>query len=338
MRLHLVWTALATLWAAPALAQAPQGCASEGRISFVCLDGPEDLVAIPGTDWVLASALRGEGGLNLIHRRERTVRRAYPLTAPAHDRSAYPGCPGPPDAARAKSVTHGLSLQAAGRGVFTLYAVLHGERESVEVFRLDARRRTPVVTWIGCVPAPPRTWLNAVAALPKGGFVVTNFETGEPRDLSAPPKPLPQGRDTGEAWEWSRAAGWAKVPRSEAAGPNGIEVSRDGKVLYMAAYIDEQLVRISRGAAAPKRDAVRLGFRVDNLRWGPDGRLYAAGRTDKVVTVARIDPASLRSEVVVELPITPGLANGTVALPVGDELWIGSPVSNRVAILPRGGR
>ena len=60
--------------------------------------------------------------------------------------------------------THGLSLRPGKKSVHTLFAVHHGSRESVEK-ELDARQPGPMLTWVGCVVAPEKMNLNAVAAL-----------------------------------------------------------------------------------------------------------------------------------------------------------------------------
>ena len=39
--------------------QAPAGCGPAGNVQFVCgQDAPEDLVLVPGSDWVIASGFR----------------------------------------------------------------------------------------------------------------------------------------------------------------------------------------------------------------------------------------------------------------------------------------
>jgi sugar lactone lactonase YvrE len=69
------------------------------------------------------------------------------------------------------------------------------------------------------------------------------------------------GEKNGELWEWHTASGWKKVPGSDAAGANGLEMSADGKTLYVAAWGSQSFFRLSRGAATPKRDEIPLGFR-----------------------------------------------------------------------------
>ncbi len=131
----------------------PAPCNPAGA-EYVCGQlAPEDLVVVPGGEWVVASSYGGNGGIKLINTRDRTTTNAYP-TAESKDRldaKTYDACPGPPDAAdKAKFTTHGLALRAGRNSLHTLYAVHHGGRESIEVFELDARAKPPTLTWIGC--------------------------------------------------------------------------------------------------------------------------------------------------------------------------------------------
>ena len=230
--------------------------------STVCgLEAPEDLVVLPGDDWVVAGAYAGRGGIYLIRARDRSKVFAYP-TANAPDRfdtKTYgSACPGPPDSAtKATFRTHGLSLVAGPNSVHRLYAVLHGGRESVEVFELDARQPTPTIAWIGCAIAPDPIGLNSVRGLRDGGFVATNFlaRAGAP-DIKA----VMAGERNGEVWEWHAASGWQKVSGTEAAGANGVEMSQDERALYVAvmgrAVPVPRLARL--GCARAPRRAVRL--------------------------------------------------------------------------------
>jgi hypothetical protein len=147
-------------------------------MQFVCKQqGPEDVIVVPGSQWVLASAYEGTGGVTLIKVSDRTSIVAYPSAAAKSrfDSKAFAGCPGPPDTAKGKFLTHGLSLQAGKNAVHRLLVVAHGGRESVEVFELDARPATPVLTWLGCAVAPDPVGLNSVRWLADGGFIATNF-------------------------------------------------------------------------------------------------------------------------------------------------------------------
>ena len=332
-------TALTVDLPAQAPAAAPPPCTPAGDVRFVCgLQAPEDLVVVPGGQWVVAGAYAGTGGVYLIKASDRAVTRVYPGGAERFDNKTYAACPGVPDAGtKAKFQTHGLYLLAGSGSVHRLFVVLHGGRESVEVFEVDARQTTPAVTWIGCAVAPPKVGLNSVRGLPDGGFIATNFL--EPGGFGGPAmKAMMSGEKNGELWEWHPGGQWQKLANSEAAGANGLELSEDGRTLYVAAWGSQSFFKLSRGQAKPDRQEIPLGFRVDNIRWAGDGSILAAGQggtgTDQASIVVKINPATLAVREVLRHPNTPAFGAGTVAVEVGKELWVGSFRGDRLAIFP----
>lgn len=309
-------------------------CTPVGDIQFVCnLVSPEDLAVVPGSQWVITSGNREGGRLHLVNVRDKTTTVLFPTSGrnERFDDVTYPTCPGPlaletPDAFRA----HGLYLKPGPGNVHTLYVVHHGTRESIEVFELATEARPPALTWIGCAPALSTLVFNSVVALPEGGFAATS------------------GR-TGDVWQYQTATGWRRVPGSEDTAPNGLEISRDGRWLYIAGWAEEKLTRISRGQTTVQKDVVKLGFRPDNLRLSPDGTaLFAAGHSDKdgrsivepreplreTSNVARIDPQTLEFRRIFQHPAMEGFVASTTAVQIGDQLWLGSQRGERVAYLP----
>ena len=317
--------------AAPAAAQ----CDADGDIEFVCGPvSPEDLYAIPDSPWIIVSSMVDGGNLYVTDTRDHRSRVLYPTATsqPRPDTDMYGACPGP--LAR-EFRPHGINLREENDGRHTLYVVGHGARESVEVFEIDARAATPTATWIGCVVAPDGTGLNSVAALPDNGFVATNFQ-----------------RPEGELWEWQPASGWAKVPGSETSGPNGVEASADGQWLFVGGWGTQSLIRLSRGRTPVEVDAADVGFHIDNVRFAPDGSLLAAGHVgatpDAIFAclrerecdgvrsrVARVDVRTLAVDDLVSYPPNDTFILGTVALEVGDELWMGGIAgSDRIVRFP----
>jgi sugar lactone lactonase YvrE len=323
------------------LQQAPAPCNPAGNVQFVCgQEAPEDLVVLPGSEWVIASDFGGKGGIRLINTRDLTTNMAYPSPTAKEklDAKTYDSCPGAPDAAEKASFrTHGLALRAGRNSSHTLYAVHHGNRESVEVFEVDARAKTPTLTWIGCSVAPEPIGLNEVVPLPDGGFAATNFlaHSGPGADRTK----MMAGEKNGEIWEWHTGKGWKIIPGSEAAGANGLEVSKDGKWLYVAAWGSQSFYRLSRAQTPPKRDEIPLGFRVDNIRWAADGSLLAAGQggvapASQTTNIVKIDPNTLKVQELVRQPNLDVFGSGTVAVEVGKELWVGSFRGDRIARFP----
>jgi hypothetical protein len=319
-----------SLRAQPPPAPPPPPCTPGADV--VCgQHGPEDLVAL-GPQWVLASAFDGTGGGPIVRVSDRTGMTVYPA-ANAKDRpdtKTYPACPGPPS--KDRFTTHGVYVQPGSGPVYKIMVVGHGAREAIEVFDDDTAPATPVATWIGCVVAPDPIGLNSVRGLPDGGFITTNFlPRGGTQEATAK---MLGGEKNGELWEWHTASGWQKVPGSEAAGANGVELSDDGKTLYVAAWGTQSFFRLSRGETPPKRDEVPLGFRVDNIHWARDGSLWAVGQGTQLWKAVKIDPKTLAVREVVSVPDNPGFNAGTVVLEVGKSLWVGSFRGNRIAIVP----
>jgi hypothetical protein len=294
---------------------------------YICgQQGPEDLVAM-GADWAVASAFSGTGGVTLIRTRDRMSYTAYPAAGAReqHDAAAYPGCPGPP---RGAFTTHGLYVAPGEGPVHRLFVVGHGARESIEIFTVGTSTDTPAITWIGCVIAPDPIGLNSVRGLPDGGFFTTNFN---PRGTQM--QTMMNGTRNGELWEWHAASGWQKVPGSEASGANGVELSDDGQTLYVAAWGSQSFFTLSRGANPPVREEIPLGFRIDNIHWARDGRLLGVGQVNQDWQIVLIDPDTLEVEQISSQPASAAFGGGTVALEVGDSLWVGSYSGDRIAVI-----
>lgn len=330
---------------------APSSCAPIGELRFVCgPEGPEDLVAIPQTPWLVSSAMAGAGGIYVIDTSKNTSTKVFPTASSAErlDAGTYASCPGPLQGAdRASFVTHGLYLKRGPRTTHTLYAVHHGGRESIEVFAFAAGTAPPAVTWIGCVVAPDPIGLNAVVALPEGGFAATNFDPRPPTGTASAgvSAKVLSGARNGEVWEWHPKTGWAKVPGSESSGANGLELSADGKWYYVAQWGKRAFMRLSRGKTPIERQEMSVGFRVDNLRWSRDGKtLLAAGQEQAlselrqggapVSVIGRIDPRAMTYEEIARRPVPQGLFAATVAVEAAGDYWVGSFRGDRVTRYP----
>jgi hypothetical protein len=336
-----------------AQAPAPPGCAPAAGLTFICgLQNPEDLVLVPGTHWLLTSGT-APGALNLVDTQAKRVRPLYgPGTAAARaDRARFADCPSPLDPAQA--VLHGLALRPAAGGRYTVYATNHGGRESVEVFELSVgpgAAAAPSAAWIGCVLLPPKLAANSVAAFSDGTLVATV--------LILPGKTFQDAfamRNTGIVLQWTPGTpSFVEVKGTELVANNGIDTSPDDREFYVASTPTRRVYAFARAnpGAGPLRFAQLKDFGPDNVRWTADNRLITAGLIDDEpacggrpkdeqgircpmgYAVATIDPKTMTATEIARGVRTPSFTGTAMAAIVGNELWLGSFLADRLAYRP----
>ena len=336
-------------------------CEPDAGITPICgVQNPEDLVVLPGREWLLFPEFRRlgrtypePGGLGALRLSDSSTVQIYP-TAEGPSQTAptlgwgSPDCPGPPEADEFNPL--GMDVTPIGAATAKLLVVNQGGPESIEFFEIDASGNPPQATWRGCVRLPDGVQGNNVAALPKGGFVMSSYPAGW--GLTSPSMWLSAiknllGMEVGALLEWSAASGWREIARAD---PNGVLVSPDGKSIFYAAPFDDEVVRVSR-VGAPGRQAVSVP-QPDNLTWTEDGKILAAsvrgsifrmfldcsdllsGTCGQEFAVVEIDPESLEAK---ELIVHQGPPMGmvTVALEVGDRIYLGTAMGDRIAYIDR---
>lgn len=332
-------------------AQAPAGCAPSAGLTFICgYTNVEDLVVVPNTRWLLGSGMAPGSGLHAIDTQAKTVRKIYaPGTAASRpDKTRFGGCPGPLDAKQA--LLHGLALRPAAGGRYTVYATNHGGRESVEVFELDASGAAPAATWIGCVLLPPKLAANSVAAFTDGTLLATVLiRPGMTfQDAFA-------GKNTGVVLQWTPGTpAFVELKGTELVANNGIETSPDDREFYVASTPTRRVYAFSRAkpGGGPLRFAQLKDVGPDNVRWTADGRLITAGLIDDEpacggrpkdeagircpmgYAVVTIDPKTMVPTEIARGARTPSFTGTAMAAVVGNELWLGSFLADRIAYRP----
>ncbi|HKF65588.1 MAG TPA: SMP-30/gluconolactonase/LRE family protein [Vicinamibacterales bacterium] len=322
-------------------------CTPSGGLSFICgVQNPEDLVQVPNTRWLVAGGMAPGSGLHIVDTRAKTVRNLYAAGASTvrADKTRYASCPGPLDPKQA--VLHGLSLRTGSNGRFTVYATNHGGRESIEVFELDASGPAPTAVWTGCVLMPDKMAANSVASFSDGSLVATV--------LIMPGKTFEDafaGRTTGAVFLWTPGtASFRQLPGTQLSANNGIETSPDDREFFVVSTTTKRIVAFSRSdPSKPLRTAQLKEFGPDNVRWTSANRLITAGMIDnepacggppkteagircsRGYIAATIDPTTMAVTEIARGPATPAFTGTSIALRVGDELWLGSFNADRIA-------
>jgi hypothetical protein len=261
----------------------------------------------------------------------------------------YGACPGAP--APGTLISHGLNIRTHADGSTTLYVVGHGGRESIEVFDVDTSGAAPVLTWQGCVLTPGGMAANSVAAMADGTLLATI-----PLYHGVPINAAMAGYNTGAVYRWSPGeAGFTRVEGTELPYANGIEVSADGTEFYIASSGAQRVLAYSNtNPARLLRGSRQLAFVPDNLRLGADGRLLTGGMDmsapvcgdlerslefsleefaacPRPFTVWSVDPQSMEGEAIATSPAIEDFSNVTIGITVGDEVWIGTFLGDRIA-------
>mgnify|MGYP000864626302 CR=1 FL=1 len=357
---------------APLLAEAQASCPPVNGWNLVCgPQNPEDLVPVPGTRWIIASGMVAGAGLKLVDTEAKTARPFY-TGQPAQqrpDKTLFPNCLAPPAAATFNA--HGLYLRRTQQpGVYRLYAVSHGELESIQVFTVTvnganvAPGAEPSLTWTGCVPMPEankaypalgpvattsRVAANSVAAFSDGTIIATVPQRPGSTDVQRL-----RGESTGDVLEWKPGTdAFRVIPGTGLAGNNGIEISLDETEFYVASFGAHTIVAFSRqDPRKPLRQSVAPAFMPDNLRWSGD-RLIAAGPMydepacggtrlavvdNPVLTnchrgfvIAQLEPRTMAWTVLAYAEPNPALSRVATGVLVGDTLWIGAASAEAIA-------
>lgn len=349
--------------AAPASSgSAPQEaeCKAEGGLSFICgPQRPEDIAVLPGERWLIASGMAKDGGLHLVDVRNKRWRRWTAAFSGTPD-PRFPDCRRPP--ATGQFIAHGLALVPGRAGRARLYVTGHGEREAVEIFDIEAKGTEPALAWRGCLRASKDVEFNSVAAARDGTILATALHLHGKSLADAF-----DGKATGAVFEWRPGyPAFREIAGTSLAANNGIAFSEDGKTVYVAASAARQVVAFRRGKNWRKLWAIDVGNLLpDNLRWGPDGKLYTAGMVDdepgcggpvrtkngavdlmgcvRGFAVAAISPRTRTVQAVLASPPLAGYAGAATAVPAGGYIWMSSFFADRLAyrrwpIVPAGSR
>jgi hypothetical protein len=342
---------LLTIVIAAALASA--ACTQDGSdVEFVTgLTNAEDLVAVPGTPWIIASGMAPGASFTAINS---MTGESKPLAVTRGDNSGiYPrACSGPPEAGEFES--HGLNLRDVRNGNLTLHVVGHGAREAIEIFDVNTTPEGPSLTWKACIPMPGELAANSVAAFQDGSIVATVlFMPGKTfADAVVDKQP------TGAVFRWQLGnEGFTMIEGSELPANNGIEVSQDGQEIYVASSGLQTIVAFSNTNPTEQlRTSGPLPITPDNVHMSPDGMLLTAGMKNDVPECGgppgpehsieilsacprgsiaiEVDPATMADRVLVETPALEEFSNATMVLPAGGRYWFGTFSGDRVAHVP----
>ena len=237
---------------------------------------------------------------------------------------------------------HGIDLMTRTDGKEQLLVVNHGGREAVEFFELNQFNNEWQLHWKGCALPPDDPFLNDVAGLHDGGFMVTHIWDKNQAYMMLMFKYL-VGINTGWVWEWQPLHGFEKLAGSSGVAPNGIVVSDDNSKIYVNLYGDNKTIKIDR-LTGLLEDEFEIQ-QPDNITLDKKGNLWVASHKHNPITqdcvevvegpcllpfeIVKADAKSMQTEVILSHHGAP-TGYATVALKVGNNIYMGSAHGDRI--------
>lgn len=340
MRPHAIPKALfCLLFPAMALPAGASQCEDQptkpGIEAFCGVTAPEDMVLF-GERYLIMSTMEPMSHLTIFDTQNDAL---TPMPTRLEPVPEVPAWGDPSCAAPTMMLTHGLDLAQRESGEWQLLAVNHGDRESVEYFSVEssAQEALPSLQWRGCVMAAEDAQFNDVAGLPDGGFVATDPITASWQLVKLIGGSL--GMASGQVYHWDPLSGYRPVPNTRGAYPNGITLSADKQSFYVNLYQSGEVREhaLNSGEILNRQSVEK----PDNSTLTPDGTLLVAShdaslfaliaalaspeneRTTIPYSIVAIDTHSFRKSVRFHSDGAE-MGAGTVGMPVGDDLYIGS--------------
>jgi sugar lactone lactonase YvrE len=327
--------------------------------------GPRDLAVVPGLDWILVSqGADGElTGELLAYRPPRDdagiVHRLYP-GGPVHPELGWgeAECAAPEGGMRFSP--RGIDAVRRHDGRIEVVAVNQGERRAVELFEWapvdpdavesDASIGEFELIWRGCVRAPAAASFGDIAADPQGGFWVTQaFPRQRPFWCYLNAR---MGFSTGHLYRWQLSDGFERLADTAARLPSGIALAPDRRHVFYGTYLGDEVLKFD----TQTRTVVgRVPVMQPNkMSWARDGSLLVASHTAGFIERAQCDgvplgacgfsfeviaivPGSMQSMVLLAHEGAP-IGAVDVAVDVGSQLYLASPLGDRIVRFPLEGR
>jgi len=141
---------------------------------------------------------------------------------------------------------------------------------------------------------------------------------------------------TGRLFEWHPGGQLQPLPGTEMSLPNGIDVSKDERYVFVAAIGSQEVVRFDRRATPMTKRAVSVPIRPDNVHWATDGKLLTAGPNYVAPaacsgagcatgwSVLEVDPETLAFSRLGGADQTAAMQRVSSAMRVGNDIWVGS--------------
>lgn len=309
---------------------------------------PEDMELLPDGKTLMVSEMEQNHGdvyghLSLLHTEVNRRQVLAHSLVEGEERWGNESCSQPPGEYLAP---HGIHLSERADGRQQLLVVNHGEREAIEFYELLNSEAGYRIVWKGCAEAPTGSFLNDVVALPGGGFVATHmFDKPDAQvgTMSWKEGLALIGLNPGHLLHW-QAGVFNAVEGYSSDYPNGIQISADGRYLFINAWAASTVTKFDWQARKVLAEVDVL--HPDNSQWNRDGNLLIASHDFSLgdlrlclrdgtqacpgkFSVVELNPQSMEIRQLLEQHGVP-MGAGTVVQEVGNSWYVGSFLGDRM--------
>jgi hypothetical protein len=330
------------------------GCdAIDDKVPLCGWQRPEDMELLPDGEHIIVSEMEEEHGAIAGHLSLLNTKTSKRIELDHSNRDSNEllwgdsDCNVPP---ADNLAPHGIHLSLRDDQRVLLLVVNHGAREAVEFYEVIADTQSYKLTWRGCVIPPEGSFLNDVVAVNGGGFAATHmFTKTDDRlgSLSGAEIKALLGFNPGQVLYWSQG-NFQQLPGLEGSYNNGIQVADDGNTLFVNYWGGSKVVKydLSQRKVLAEVEVIH----PDNSQWDSEGRLLVASHdfslsdfwvcmTQEVracpgaYSIVAVDPDAMTKETIIEHHGAP-MGAATVAMPVGDFIYMGSFIGDRIMRMP----
>ena len=320
-------------------------CTAEKNIRVICgFSNPEDIVITPDNKFLLMSEFGGIGpyedqkpGFFALLDLE-TEEKIIPTISIAENNWGDPECKrGIGD----KYGPHGIDLIKRKDGSFQLGVISHYPNETIEMFELIKINNEWSLIWRGCINVPYEYYFNDISLKEDGEFFASHMYK---RDITLNEWLITSllKSNSGFLVKWENNT-FRKIPNTEGSGPNGIAFDEEAGLMYINYNQGDKIVSFdinknkiinSQYIEAPDNPYIDgIHIWITSLDFQPNdfGECEFRDSCSLPFSIYKLDRESLKivkkysfSKSIFGLP--------TVAVPVEDEVYMGSFHSDRIGV------
>ena len=210
-------------------------CSSDNKVKLICgFKNPEDIVITPDKKFLLMSEFGGigpyeeqkSGYFALLDLETKT--KVIPNITIEENVWGDPKCT---RTINKKYGPHGIDLIKRNDGRYQLGVINHYPDESVEMFEIIKRENSWDMVWRGCIDVPYEFYFNDISLRKNGGFYASHMYD---RKITLNEWLFVSiiKSDTGFLVEWIENR-FKKIDGSDGSGPNGIALDENSNIIYI---------------------------------------------------------------------------------------------------------